>query len=136
MGEVSMNSFNHYAYGSIAEWMYRYVAGLNPVESEPGFKRSRIAPMPNSMLAHARASIHTQYGLLACGWKLEGDAIEIDIDIPFNTTADILLPDADGVEIWENGSPMYSFSFARGSGHWHYAYKPNRRTIDKRVPKK
>lgn len=62
--------------------------------------------------------------------------IEIDIDIPFNTTADILLPDADGVEIWENGSPMYSFSFARGSGHWHYAYKPNRRTIDKRVPKK
>ena len=92
--------------------------------------------MPNSMLAYARASIHTQYGLLACGWKLEGDAIEIDIDIPFNTTADILLPDADGVEIWENGSPMYSFSFARGSGHWHYAYKPNRRTIDKRVPKK
>lgn len=136
MGEVSMNSFNHYAYGSIAEWMYRYVAGLNPVESEPGFKRSRVAPMPNSMLAYARASIHTQYGLLACGWKLEGDAIEIDIDIPFNTTADILLPDADGVEIWENGSPMYSFSFARGSGHWHYAYKPNRRTIDKRVPKK
>lgn len=44
MGEVSMNSFNHYAYGSIAEWMYRYVAGLNPVESEPGFKRSPHRP--------------------------------------------------------------------------------------------
>ena len=43
-----MNSFNHYSYGAIVEWLYRYAAGLNPVESEPGFKRIRIQPMRHS----------------------------------------------------------------------------------------
>ncbi|MEG0146510.1 MAG: alpha-L-rhamnosidase C-terminal domain-containing protein, partial [Clostridia bacterium] len=95
-GPVSMNSFNHYAYGAIAEWLYRYVSGINPVENAPGFKRALLRPMPNSVLTYAKASVRTQYGLLACGWQLDGDRLTVEVAIPFGTEAEIVLPDADG----------------------------------------
>lgn len=134
-GPVGMNSFNHYAYGSIAEWMYRYAAGINPLEEAPGFKRIRLAPKPNSLLSYAKASVRTQYGLLSSEWKLTEDKqIILTLTIPFNTTADIELPDvADGAEILENGKPLRGDRFARGSGTWVYAYRYGGEMIDKRI---
>ncbi|MBE5772922.1 MAG: alfa-L-rhamnosidase RamA [Clostridiales bacterium] len=132
-GPVSMNSFNHYAYGSVAEWMYRHCAGINPVEEAPGFKKIRISPMPNDRLDYAKAAIDTQYGMVESGWKLENGEIRVTVEIPFNTTAEIILPDADGAEVLENGKPVSGSSFTRGPGRWEYAYKPNGNSISKRI---
>lgn len=134
-GPVSMNSFNHYAYGSIVEWMYRYAAGINPVEEAPGVSRSRLAPKPNSMLSYAKASVRTQYGMLSAGWQLkEGQMITLEFIVPFNAQADIVLPDVPkGGEVLENGKPVRGCHFLRGSGKWVYEYKYTGDTINKRI---
>ena len=134
-GPVGMNSLNHYAFGAISEWLYRYAAGLNPVEDAPGFKRSLLRPLPNSQLRSAAASLETPYGLLRSGWKLTENGIELEFEIPFNTTATIVLPDAQGAEVWENGEKITADApFERGSGVWKYSYIPNGATIDRRIP--
>ena len=134
-GPAGMNSLNHYAFGAVCEWLYRYVAGINPVEQAPGFKRSRLRPLPNSQLSHASASLETPYGRLRSGWRLTGAGIELEFEIPFNTTAEIVLPDADGVDVYENGALLRETGpFLRGSGTWQYTYRPNGSTIDRRVP--
>ncbi len=132
-GPVSMNSLNHYAFGAICEWLYRYVAGINPTQDGPGFHRSCIRPMPNDMLAHAEGSIRTQYGLLRSGWRLEGKRIRIEIEIPFNTQAEIILPDCPHNGVLENGAPVTGGTLTRGSGVWIYEYEPTFETISKRV---
>ena len=135
-GPVGMNSLNHYAFGAVCEWLYRYVAGINPVESAPGFKHSLVRPLPNSQLSHASASVETPYGLLASGWRLTDAGIELEITVPFNATAEIVLPDAQGVQVYENGAPVEAPDgrLLRGSGTWKYSYTPNGATIDRRVP--
>ena len=133
-GPVSMNSMNHYAFGAVCEWLYRYVAGINPTEQGPGFKHSLLRPLPNSQLRYAAARVETPYGTLRSGWQLTDRGIELEFEIPFNATAQIVLPDADGAEVLENGSPVRGDTFLRGSGVWRYAYVPNGNTIDRRVP--
>ena len=132
-GPVSMNSFNHYAYGSIAEWMYRYAAGINPVEGAPGFKKARIAPLPNDQLGYARASVRTPYGMLASGWKYEDGLLTVEVEVPFNAEAEIVLPYAEGAAVTENGAPVRGCAFTRGSGTWKYAYKPQGDAISRRI---
>ena len=133
-GPVGMNSLNHYAFGAICEWLYRWVAGINAVESDPGFKKSVLRPMPNSLLRHAGASIETPYGTLASRWALTNAGIELEFTVPFNTTAEITLPDAEGAEVLENGMKISEGPvLTRGSGVWKYTYKPSGATIDKRV---
>ncbi len=132
-GPAGMNSLNHYAFGAICEWLYRWVAGINP--AEPGYKRSLLRPMPDSHLGHASASVETPYGRLASAWRLTGEGIELDFEIPFNTTAEIVLPDAEGAEVWENGDRLGSVApLIRGSGHWRYRYKPSGETIARPIP--
>ena len=122
-GEVSMNSFNHYAFGSIAEWMYRYMCGINPDEAAPGFRHAIIRPLPGSRLSHAEASTLTPYGVLGCGWELEGDTIRVTVRIPVNTTATIILPYVGG-PVTENGAQIPAAQpFERGSGEWVYTYQ-------------
>ena len=135
-GPVSMNSLNHYAFGAVCEWLYRWVAGINPTEASPGFKHSILRPMPNSLLTSAKASIDTPHGVLSSQWALTDRKIELTFEIPFNTTAQIILPDAEGAEVFENGERIDAASIVRGSGVWTYAYAPNGRTIDRRVSEK
>jgi len=132
-GPVSMNSFNHYAYGVVAEWMYRCCAGINPVEEAPGFKKIRIAPMPNDRLEYASAAIDTQYGRVSSAWKLEDGDIRITVEVPFNTEAEIVLPDAGGVQVIENGKPVSGDVFIRPAGRYEYRYKPTFETLSKRI---
>ncbi len=134
MGDVRMNSFNHYAFGAIAEWMYRYVAGINPVEEAPGFRRMVLAPRPSSCFDHARAQLETPYGTVSSQWRLENGIIELEFRIPFNTEAEIRLPDAEGAEIEENGRKISESILVRGSGRWTYRYKHTGQSINKRVP--
>lgn len=67
-GPVDMNSFKHYAYGAVGDWMFRHLGGLQILE--PGCKKTRVAPIIGlGGLKHARCSVRTPYGLLACDWK-------------------------------------------------------------------
>lgn len=94
--------------------------GISPVEGAPGFKKSLIRPMPNSLISQARASVRTQYGVLGCGWALKDGKIEIEVTVPFNTEAEIHLPDAEGTQITENGQLVSGDVFTKGSGSWTY----------------
>lgn len=86
-----MTSFNHYAYGAVGAFLYRTVGGLEPVE--PGYRKSRVRPLPGGGLTWARTRLHTPYGLLASEWQLDGDQIQVLATIPPNTTAEIVVPD-------------------------------------------
>jgi alpha-L-rhamnosidase len=101
-----MNSFNHYAYGAIGDWMYRVVAGLDTEEEAPGYKKITIQPHIGGGLTHASATLNTYYGKLSSGWKTEGNKITLDIEVPANTTATLYAPAANADKIKEGGAAI------------------------------
>ncbi|TDT47397.1 alpha-L-rhamnosidase [Maribacter spongiicola] len=87
----SMNSLNHYAYGAIGQWMYERIAGLSSLE--PGYKKIKIAPIPNTeFLNAASAKLNTPYGKASSSWKIENNTFYLDVVIPANTSAEIHIP--------------------------------------------
>ncbi len=92
-----MNSFNHYAYGAIGDWMYRVVAGIDT--DGVGYKKIKIKPHTGGNLTNAAADLQTYYGKVSSHWKLENGKLQMDVEIPANTTATIYIPadSADGV---------------------------------------
>ncbi len=92
--DPGMNSFNHYAYGAIGEWMYRNMAGIKIDESAPGYKHILIEPYPGGGFRKVNASHETVYGKVSSAWELTGKAFEISVGVPVNTTATIRLPKA------------------------------------------
>jgi alpha-L-rhamnosidase len=103
-----MNSFNHYAYGAIGDWMYRVVAGLDTYEDGAGYHHSLISPHPGGSLRSAGADLQTGYGRLSCHWKLENDSLSMDLVIPANTTSTFYIPAPEGGLITEGGQPLAS----------------------------
>ncbi len=101
-----MNSFNHYAYGAIGDWMYRVVAGVDTREEGVGYKQSIIKPHIGGGLTHVSASLETYYGKLSSAWKVIGDDLVMDIEIPANTTATVYIPADDPEAILEGGRPL------------------------------
>ena len=80
-----MNSFNHYAYGSVADWVYGVAAGITPVEDAPGYARVRIAPIPDARLDWLSASLETRQGLVLSQWKKQDDFWRYEITTPVET---------------------------------------------------
>jgi alpha-L-rhamnosidase len=102
-----MNSFNHYAYGAIGDWMYRVIAGIDTKPDMPGYKGIIIKPAIDKRLASASAEYESYYGKIRSSWKIEGDQVTYDIEIPANTTATIDLPyGPDPITV---GSGKYSY---------------------------
>ncbi len=99
----SMNSFNHYSYGAIGDWMYRVMAGLDTDEDEPGYKHIKIKPHVGGNFKYVSASLQTNYGTLSSAWKILTGKILFDIEIPPNSTATIYLPASAADAITENG---------------------------------
>lgn len=90
-GPADMNSFNHYAYGAVGNWMFHYLGGLQIVA--PGYKKSRIAPLIGAGgLSYAQCSIRTPYGLLASDWKVSNGKLTFAVTVPVNTSAEIVIP--------------------------------------------
>ncbi|HYI58787.1 MAG TPA: family 78 glycoside hydrolase catalytic domain [Microlunatus sp.] len=87
-----MTSFNHYALGSVADWLHRTVAGLAP--AQPGYRRVRVAPRIGGGLTWARASLRTARGEIAVGWRLVDDELELQVRLPDGVEADVDLPGA------------------------------------------
>lgn len=85
-----MNSFSHYAFGAVCEWMMGELGGID--RAAIGFDRVRIAPRPIAGITSATASMETRHGKLACSWKIEGETFHAELTVPPNTTADVELP--------------------------------------------
>lgn len=126
-----MNSFNHYAYGAIGDWMYRTVAGLQ--EASAGYKNITIAPQPGGKLTRAAAELKTIYGAAKSSWKTENGIFKLDIVIPANTTATVTLPQAAGKKVTEQAKDIAQQKFKTesrnkdlaltlGSGTYHFEY--------------
>lgn len=103
---ISMNSFNHYAYGAIGDWMYRVMVGLDMEDGALAYKKIRIRPHIGGKFTHAAAAYETQYGKLSSAWKLENGQLILRAEIPANTTATIYIPVKAGAEVTESGQPL------------------------------
>ncbi|MDQ6843152.1 MAG: alpha-L-rhamnosidase, partial [Bacteroidota bacterium] len=113
--DAGMNSFNHYAYGAIGDWMYRVVAGIEI--GSPGYKKILIQPQPDKRFTYAKASYESGYGTISSGWKIKDGNFMLDVIIPANTTATITLPFAQIDKIKESGKDVKNvFANAKQSG--------------------
>jgi len=86
----NMNSLNHYAYGAIGEWMYERIGAIAPLEA--GYKVIRIAPKPRKPLTSASTELETPYGKAASSWKINEGQFTLNVTIPPNTTAKVVVP--------------------------------------------
>ena len=77
-----MNSFNHYAYGAVADWVYTVAAGIQTVEEKPGYAAVRIAPQPDKRLDWLEASVETRHGLVRSRWEKQRDMWRYEIETP------------------------------------------------------
>ncbi|PFN76988.1 alfa-L-rhamnosidase, partial [Bacillus sp. AFS076308] len=103
-----MNSLNHYAYGSIGDWMYRKLAGINQLE--PGYKRILIKPQFIKGITSVEATFNSVYGEIKSAWVCQDKWIKIKVEIPANTTAVLYLPEKE--EPIELGSGTYKYEYA------------------------
>jgi alpha-L-rhamnosidase len=109
---AAMNSFSHYAFGAVMEWAYRVLAGIDT--EGPGYRRIVIRPRPptpgsnpdETPISWVRAHYDSINGRIASAWNLEGGRFTLDVTIPANTTASIVLPGATSERTTESGSPL------------------------------
>ncbi|KAL4949414.1 bacterial alpha-L-rhamnosidase-domain-containing protein [Aspergillus filifer] len=102
-----MTSFNHYALGSIINWLHATVAGIKP--ASPGWKCILVRPLPGGTVCFAEARYETVYGRVECRWEVkDGDQFKLDLVVPPNSTARVMLP-GDGEEEKVVGSGRYTF---------------------------
>jgi alpha-L-rhamnosidase len=143
--DASMNSFNHYAYGSIGDWMYRVVAGIEVDPAGPGYKHILIQPQPGGGFTSVSASHLTPYGKVSSSWQVADGTFTLAVDIPANTTATVRLPHAQLADVRESGEPISgakAISNARqdgdsvvleaGSGNYRFSF-PFTTAITKQV---
>ena len=98
MWSPAMNSFNHYAYGAVGEWLYRAMAGIEAVEEDPGFHTVIIRPHVGGGLTYVNASYESIYGKIYSGWQVQKSCITLTVEIPCNTTGVICICD---VKAWK-----------------------------------
>lgn len=140
--DPSMNSFNHYSYGAIGDWMYRVMAGINTDETNTGYKKIIIAPHPGGNLTMVDANLETMYGHVNSKWQMLGEVMNMDITVPANTSADIILPKAAlATTITEGGQALNKVNSLKniqkdgtdmkihvGSGTYHFQYNLPKQT--------
>lgn len=106
-GDPAMNSYNHYAFGSVVAWVYRYAAGIDTFSNAPGFKEIVIHPHLDPRMSSARAEYDSVYGKIVSDWKNASNRpFTIRVTIPANTSAKIYLPVTSGTHVTENGKQI------------------------------
>ncbi|MFD3275883.1 family 78 glycoside hydrolase catalytic domain [Aquirufa echingensis] len=120
--DPGMTSFNHYAYGAVGDWMYRTIGGIDTEEFDgAGYKQSVIKPELGGGLSFAKTSLETPYGKISSDWRLDSGVFRLQVEVPVNTSASVILPafgqnrrTLDGVEISGDrvrlGSGTYLFT--------------------------
>lgn len=106
---ISMNSMNHYSYGSVLEWMFRHAAGLNTIDAVPGMRKIAVAPLLNWKLRKIDASYDSPAGMYRSGWELpDPKHVTVRVSVPFGCSADLILPFA-GEEVYKDATnPMFA----------------------------
>jgi alpha-L-rhamnosidase len=103
---AEMNSFNHYAYGAIGDWMYRVMAGLEVDPAEPGYRHVLVQPRPGGGFTHVQAAHESLYGRVSSEWTLAGGRFELSVEVPANTRATVTLPRATLADVREGARPL------------------------------
>jgi alpha-L-rhamnosidase len=129
-GDPSMNSYNHYAFGSVIAWVYRYAAGIDTTTDAPGFKEIVVHPHLDARMTSARAEYESIYGKIISEWKgTPAGPFSLSVTIPANTSARVFLPAIAGAHLTEGGSPVESqaengsYAIQIGSGSYHFELK-------------
>jgi alpha-L-rhamnosidase len=115
--DPGMNSFNHYAFGAVGEWMYHTVAGIDIDPEHPGFKHIVMRPQPGGGLSWAKDTYHSLYGPIISNWKLVSGRFEWAVAVPPNTTATVYVPTSDASSVTEGGKPAAHAEGVRFAGH-------------------
>lgn len=103
MGPRGMNSFNHYAYGCVCEWIWESVAGIAADPALPGFKHIIMKPLPDKRLGHVTAEYHSAAGVIKSAWRYEGDTWIWNFTIPQGATASVTLPGETEAKSYTSG---------------------------------
>jgi alpha-L-rhamnosidase len=127
-----MNSFNHYAFGAVGDWMYRYLAGLDPVE--PGYRRVELHPRPGGGFTAARAEHQSLYGTHACDWRLSEGTLHVEALVPGNTAATVVLPVASVDGITLNGQSVAGIDVSASPGEVRIDVPPGRHVLTAPYP--
>jgi alpha-L-rhamnosidase len=130
ISSTGMNSLNHYAYGSIVEWLYRHAAGINPTVENPGFRKILLKPKPNYHLKFLKAEYRTPLGICKSAWNVPDDKhLELSFTIPFGSKAELHLPFAGEAVFNDKTNPL--FTDVRdgvcylGAGEYKVSYETN-----------
>ena len=131
-----MNSFNHYAYGAVGEWLYRFAAGIDADPDDPGFHHIVLHPQFDSAIGAVRGTYDSPFGPITSAWKFVPESISWDVTVPANTRASIYLPASFAGKLSEGGKnlqPITEKSFAKesgeqivyeiGAGSYHFSLK-------------
>ena len=97
----TMNSYNHYAYGAIGDWVYRVAAGLETYEDGTGYKHIRVMPHIGGGLTNVSAQLQTYYGMASSAWSIADGKLQLKVSIPPNTKANIFIPAGDAATVME-----------------------------------
>jgi alpha-L-rhamnosidase len=103
-GPVDMNSFNHYAYGAVADWMHQNIGGIRI--GEPGYRSSIIEPHLGGGVTSAKGTLRTVYGELSNAWRQTDDGLTMTVTVPVNTTAQVRIPSDHPSQVTESGRPL------------------------------
>ena len=106
---IGMISFNHYAFGAVADWLHRVVGGLAP--AAPGWRELRIAPQPGGGLTSATSRLDTPYGFASSSWEILGDTVAVHAVVPPNTTAHVVLPGTTDEIVVGSGAHSWTVAF-------------------------
>ena len=104
IGKGGMNSFNHYAYGCVCEWIWGTAAGISSDISAPGFKHIVMKPVPDKRLGFVKAEYNSAAGLIKSAWRYEGDKWIWEFTIPEGATASVTLPGENEATLYQSGS--------------------------------
>lgn len=113
--DAGMNSFNHYGFGAVGEWMYERLGGISTIS--PGFKRIRIAPETDAPVDGVRANFKSVRGAITVDWRREADAVAIAVAIPANTVAEVHVPAGNPSSITISGQPISKVPGAKVLDH-------------------
>ena len=129
-GDPAMNSYNHYAFGSVIAWVYRYAVGIDTTPDAPGFKEIVIHPHLDARMTSARAEYESVYGTIISDWKgTPAGPFSLRVTIPANTSAQVFLPATGGSHLTEDGNPVDaqpvdgSYVVRVGSGSYSFEVK-------------
>lgn len=134
-GDVGMNSFNHYAYGAVGNWMYNNIGGISSTAA--GYKTSVIAPNIGGGLRDGQGSFDSVYGRISSKWSVTSDGMELEATVPTNTTSTIRIPAISKWAVTEGGRALDSVpgvtrvteadgvvEISVGSGEYHFISSP------------